>query len=161
MPVRVRSRLRRSSLVLSAIESVTARMLRAAGCPHAEVSIEFIGDRRMRKLNRVYRRLDRTTDVLAFGMQEAKGPRTTLLGDVVIALPIAIRQAHQLGHSVDAELITLLIHGIVHLLGYDHERSAAEARRMSRKEREIFKRIAPVPRLHRPARTSRRHAAAH
>jgi rRNA maturation RNase YbeY len=93
----------------------------------------------MQRLNAAYRGNDRPTDVLAFAMREGKraaGDEGTL-GDVVISLDTAQRQAASRGHSVDEEVTTLLIHGILHLLGYDHERSPAEARRMKKKEREL------------------------
>jgi rRNA maturation RNase YbeY len=64
-----------------------------------------------------------------------------MLGDVVISIPQAARQAAQAGHPLDRELAVLVIHGTLHLLGYDHERNALEARRMQRKERAILRKI--------------------
>lgn len=139
MPVRVRSRVRRLPLSVPELTRLTAAILRAARQRPVHVGVELVGDRRMRKLNRAYRRIDRSTDVLAFALREARGPRTDVLGDVVIAIPTAARQARRLGHSLRVELTTLLIHGILHLLGYDHERSRGEADRMRRKERAIFR----------------------
>lgn len=147
MPVFVRSGLRRTSLRLSVILNVTERVLSAAGVGNAALSVEFIGDRRMRRLNAQYRGRDMTTDVLAFAMREAPGPRSALLGDVVISVPRAAKQAAEQGHSVQHELAVLLIHGILHLLGYDHERSAPEARRMRRKERALLLAVMPIPAL--------------
>jgi probable rRNA maturation factor len=86
-----------------------------------EVSILFCGDRRMRTLNRRYRRKDRPTDVLAFPA-EADG----LLGDIVISLPYASRQAKRLGEPASREIDRLLLHGLLHLLGYDHETDEGE-----------------------------------
>ena len=91
----------------------------------------LVADREMRRLNRLWRRKDRTTDVLAF-VQE--GPARNLLGDVVISLPAARRQARERGHSLKDELAVLLIHGILHLRGYDHEPGGQKARRMHRQE---------------------------
>jgi rRNA maturation RNase YbeY len=106
----------------------------------------------MRRLNREYRKKDRSTDVLAFPIREAVMPRnmrpaTQMLGDVVISLPTAVRQARQAGRSIDDELAMLLVHGVLHLCGYDHERNQREAARMSRRERALFQRISPVPRV--------------
>ena len=86
-------------------------------------------------LNRQYRGKDTPTDVLSFPLADEWQP--SLLGDVVISFETAARQARRRGHSLHEELQTLLIHGILHLLGYDHEVSRSEAIRMHRKEREI------------------------
>jgi rRNA maturation RNase YbeY len=91
-----------------------------------------------------------TTDVLAFAMREAPGPHSTLLGDVVISVPRAAKQAAEQGYPVKHELAVLLIHGILHLLGYDHERSAPEARRMRRKERALLLAVMPIPAMSKP-----------
>ncbi|MGE0643635.1 MAG: rRNA maturation RNase YbeY [Nitrospira sp.] len=142
----VRPIVRQSSVMLLA-----QRILVAVGEAKSELSVALIGDARIRRLNREYRKLDRATDVLAFSMREAPMPSgcpaTTMLGDVVISMPTAIRQAREAGRSIDAELAMLLIHGVLHLCGYDHERSAREAAKMSRLERKVLQIISPVPRL--------------
>ncbi len=115
------------------------RLLAALGEARAELSVSLVGDAEMHRLNRTYRGADRPTDVLAFAMRE--GARTpgddAVLGDVVISLETAARQAHSHRVSAAHEVRTLLIHGILHLLGYDHERSAAAARRMQAMERRL------------------------
>ena len=103
----------------------------------------------MRRLNRRYRRKDRTTDVLAFPIRQhsvrlsprAPRPAPVMLGDVVISLPQAARQAKEAGHPLERELAVLVTHGVLHLLGYDHERNQREAQRMQRKERAILRAI--------------------
>ncbi len=81
---------------------------------------------------------DRPTDVLSFAQREgAGGAPDGLLGDVVISVDAARRQAAERGETLGREADRLLIHGLLHLLGYDHERSAAEARRMQRRERAL------------------------
>jgi probable rRNA maturation factor len=89
----------------------------------AELSVVLTGDGEMRRLNRAYRGKDRTTDVLSFPLLEGKrlasGGRLPL-GDVVVSLPQAGRQAKARGAALGDELALLLIHGILHLLGYDH-----------------------------------------
>jgi rRNA maturation RNase YbeY len=92
-------------------------------------------DPAIHSLNRQYRGKDKPTDVLSFPLADALQP--SLLGDVVISVETAARQAQRRGHSLREELQTLLIHGILHLLGYDHETSRSEAIRMHRKEREV------------------------
>jgi rRNA maturation RNase YbeY len=116
-------------------------ILSDVGEASAELGILFVGDQRMRGLNRRYRGQDRTTDVLAFPMRGVPHSSSHLLGDVVIAVPTAARQAKQGHRSLDEELTVLLVHGILHLCGYDHERSETEARRMHRRERMILRSI--------------------
>jgi rRNA maturation RNase YbeY len=131
----------------AALAKLAQCVIAAAGEPEAQLSVLLVGDRRMRRLNQLYRGRDYPTDVLAFPMREAGGPASPLLGDVVISLPQAIRQAEGDGHSLDHELATLLIHGTLHLLGYDHERGGREAERMRRKERAIMRQVGPIPKL--------------
>jgi rRNA maturation RNase YbeY len=133
---------------------MAGKILNASGAGRSGLSILLVGDRFMRRLNRRYRRKDRTTDVLAF--PSAVFPRLTSrasrltpssLGDVVISLPQAERQAARAGHPLDRELAVLVIHGTLHLLGYDHERSAREARRMARRESLVLRRLGAIPKL--------------
>ncbi len=147
MPVLVRNRLRRWGISSAKIGALAERILTAAGEPTAELSIDLVGDRRMRRLNREYRGKDAPTDVLAFPIREAPGPASLLLGDVVISLPTAARQATVQGHSLETELAALLIHGVLHLCGYDHERNAREAGRMRRKEHAIMQRLGRLPKM--------------
>lgn len=120
-----------------------ATLLQSCGIPDAELSILFTGDRAMRYLNRRYRDIDRATDVLSFSQREGQFPglRPDILGDIVISVPTAARQARECNHSLGREIERLLVHGLLHLLGYDHERGPAEARRMRRKEVRLCQRI--------------------
>ena len=147
MPALFRCRLRRNIIHERAFVTVAQKILHASGEPEAELSVEIVGNARIRRLNRQYRQHDHPTDVLAFPMREAPGPRTRLLGDVVISLHKATEQASEYQHSLDEELSRLLTHGILHLLGYDHERGDKEARRMFRKERAIHQMLKPLPKL--------------
>jgi rRNA maturation RNase YbeY len=109
----------------------------------------------MRRLNHRFRHKDRSTDVLAFAFREGRAPhgfngRATHLGDVVIALPTAERQAKAANRPLEEEIVTLLIHGVLHLCGYDHERGKAEALRMQRKERQMRRRLGRIPPFVRP-----------
>lgn len=83
---------------------------------------------RVRDLNRRYRDVDRATDVLSFPFGEALPDGGQYLGDVVIALPVARAQAAAAGHTLEAELVLLAVHGILHLVGYDHAEAAEKAR---------------------------------
>jgi rRNA maturation RNase YbeY len=105
----------------------------------AEVSVLVVGDRAMRTLNRRYRGKDRTTDVLSFPLREGRFPfvQRVLLGDIVICMPAAARQARAAGETLLDEVDRLLVHGFLHLVGYDHERGVREARRMEARERRL------------------------
>jgi probable rRNA maturation factor len=115
------------------------RLLAALGEAAAELTITLVGDDEIHRLNRDYRGKDRPTDVLAFAMREGRrvAGDERVLGDVVISLDTAARQARRRRVSTADEVRTLLIHGVLHLLGYDHERSVAEARRMRAMERRL------------------------
>ena len=103
----------------------------------AELSIALVGDAEMRPLNAKYRRKNKTTDVLSFAVEDQPRAAARLLGDVIISVEQARRQAKERTHSLRREMVTLLIHGILHLLGYDHERSARQAKIMFGLEREL------------------------
>lgn len=158
MPVLLRSRLRTTPLRLPAVERMMQHILSLVGHHDDLVSLDFVGDRRMQRLNRHYRRHDRTTDVLAFATREAGGPPSPLIGDIVISVPQAARQATAHGHSVSREIVVLLIHGVLHLLGYDHERGEREAYRMRLEEQRLLRALTPVPLLIGHSRSSGRHS---
>lgn len=110
-----------------ALKARAERMLRALRLPRAELSIMLCSDPQIHELNRRHRRKNKPTDVLAFAMQEgAPMPGQKLLGDVVISLDTAARQARERGHSLWTEVTLLLAHGLLHLVGYDHRTDAEE-----------------------------------
>ena len=94
------------------------------------ITVAVVPDGRVRELNRRYRRKNAPTDVLSFPADEPGD-----LGDVVIALGVAKRQATAAGHSLNTEFRVLALHGLLHLLGYDHERDDGEMRRLERRLR--------------------------
>jgi rRNA maturation RNase YbeY len=104
----------------------------ALGGERREVSVYFCGDRRMAGLNRRWRRANGPTDVLAFraGEKDAR-----FLGDIVISVPYATRQARRRGESPSREMDRLLLHGYLHLLGYDHETDHGEMKALEAKLR--------------------------
>lgn len=94
--------------------------------PNAGVSIVFVGEAPIRKLNQKYRKQDRVTDILSFSNLEGgklivPQGEPPYLGEIIICYPQAKRQARELGHSVKEEIKILLVHGLLHLLGYEHE----------------------------------------
>ncbi|MBX5482336.1 MAG: rRNA maturation RNase YbeY [Myxococcaceae bacterium] len=105
-----------------------------------ELSISLVGDRAIRRLNRIWRHKDKATDVLSFPAGElprgVPGPKP--LGDVVISLDTAHRAARAYERTVEDELRRYLAHGLLHLLGYDHEQSAAAARKMAKLEAHLL-----------------------
>ncbi len=121
------------------LERRAQALLAALGHAHSELSLALVADAEMAQLNEHYRGVRAPTDVLSFSLLEGAAPqhRGELLGDVVIALGVAARQASEIGHSLDDELLRLVIHGVLHLLGYDHE-EAAEAEQMESRERELW-----------------------
>jgi probable rRNA maturation factor len=148
MPVTLRIQLRKKKQVRrAAVRKLAEILLHAVGESGSDVGIELVGDRRMRRLNRLYRGNDSSTDVLAFSMREGPGPESALMGDVVVSVPAVARQARMHDHSEDEELAVLLIHGLLHLCGYDHERGEREAERMRRRERLLLDGVSPLPRL--------------
>jgi probable rRNA maturation factor len=123
------------------------------GCETVDVAVTIVDDETIRELNRTYRNKDASTDVLSFAMNESIEDEPDIvyddledeieeqpLGDIVISLPTAIRQAEEYGHSLERELAFLAIHGFLHLLGYDHMNEEDEKEMFSR-QRAILEQI--------------------
>ncbi|MBC5799728.1 MAG: rRNA maturation RNase YbeY [Candidatus Eremiobacteraeota bacterium] len=140
----VRNTTRKHALPLRRIERMTRALLAATGHPQASLSLSFVGDAAMRRLNREHRGYDCSTDVLSFPLYEpfavpAKAldrEAELLLGDIIISVDVAARQAHAYEATLEAEITRLLVHGVAHLLGYDHEEPRERAR-MRQKERTL------------------------
>jgi len=132
------------------VRAVQAAAQEAGFAGPAEMSLVITDDARVQELNRTYRGVDQTTDVLAFGATEEEGDRARFvappaegplyLGDVIISFPQAKRQADERGHPVASELCLLTVHGTLHLLGYDHA-DAEEQRRMWALQRGALRRL--------------------
>jgi len=115
------------------------KILSFLGQSRAELSLVFIGDEKMKKLNHQYRGINRSTDVLSFEANiPVKGNYPVVLGDVVINVQRAETQAVESGRNFYDELWRLLVHGVLHLIGYDHEISKKDARIMRKKEVEVL-----------------------
>jgi probable rRNA maturation factor len=97
--------------------------------------VAVVSDARVRELNRTYRRKDYATDVLSFPNTSPSRGTQSFLGDIVIARGVASRQAHDARHSEQTELRVLALHGLLHLLGYDHERDNGQMMRLERRLR--------------------------
>ena len=108
------------------IKRVIRRVLRGERKKISELSVAFIGEKRMKELNKKYRRKNRETDVLSFPGEKE--------GEVIICPSVVKKNAKNFGSSFKSELVRILIHGILHLLGYDHEKSEKESIKMEKKQ---------------------------
>ncbi len=128
----------------SFLADVVMAVLRDTHCSEkVEVSLALVDDEHIHSLNRQYRNVDNPTDVLSFSMREGEpipGGEEEILGDVVISLQSAERQAKEYGHDFRREMAYLAIHGVLHLLGYDH-RGEKERREMRRKENKLLEEL--------------------
>ena len=134
------------------VRIIAHTVLKAEGvAPPYEVGLVFTDSETVKQLNRDYRGVDEPTDVLAFYMLPQKGADSsfalppdgvTRLGEVIISYPQAVAQAREQGHSPERELALLVIHGILHLLSYDHEEPEEESK-MRERERELLERCLP------------------
>jgi probable rRNA maturation factor len=140
-----------ANLAPSWLQGVVQQVLAAQGAGvEVEVGLLIATGERVRQLNRDYRRRDEPTDVLAFSAREEVGsdfppfvqpPDGVLhLGEVIISYPQAVMQAEEHRHSVNKELAILIIHGLLHLLGYEHDKPEPK-RRMRAREKEILSHI--------------------
>ncbi len=114
----------------------------------AEVSVSFVSNQEIRNLNKAYRNKDSVTDVLSFPLTGEDGTReidtetgNVLLGDVVISIETAVKQANIYGHSLSREIGFLTVHSMLHLLGYDHEKSPLDERIMREKEEAVLEKL--------------------
>ena len=137
MTVDVLKRVAGGRVSAAKIKRTTEKILRLLDRQNAELSLALVGNEEIRELNRRYRNKPTPTDVLSFAAAEPADPRPPLLGDVVISVEQAAIQAGRAHRTLEAEIDWLLIHGILHLLGYDHERSPKEARIMRALEKKI------------------------
>ena len=128
-----------------AVAALVARVLEAEQVTNAELAVEFVGERRIRELNREHRGRDEVTDVLSFPLEEADeepdpdDPSPRLLGDIVICSRQAVRQAQGDDLPPAFELAVLLVHGTLHILGYDHE---ADVGQMLVRQAEVLELVA-------------------
>ena len=134
------------------VKRIVPQVLKDEGvAPPYEVGLVFTNSETVKQLNRDYRGVDEPTDVLAFYMlpQKKEAPPfalppdgVTRLGEVIVSYPQAVEQAREQGHSPERELALLVIHGILHLLGYDHEEPEGESK-MRGRERELLEKCLP------------------
>ncbi|MFN7065239.1 MAG: rRNA maturation RNase YbeY [Aquificaceae bacterium] len=114
------------------LKGILEKLLSIQGLEGVELSVYLTSDQVIKDLNKNYRGKDKPTDVLSFELSEPIG-QYLLLGEIVLSVDTARRQARELGHSLEEEIKRLLVHGFVHLLGYDHE--------LGEEEERIFKQV--------------------
>ncbi|NPB06641.1 MAG: rRNA maturation RNase YbeY [Aquificae bacterium] len=137
---RVLVKLRKRKVKKKELEELLLKALEVLGLKGVELSVYVTDDEEIRRLNRTYRKKDRPTDVLSFPLNE-RADGYLLLGDIVISQDTAERQAEELGHSLKEEIKRLAVHGLVHLLGYDHEKGGEEEKRFRALEEEILSKL--------------------
>ena len=122
------------------VKQIAEAILDYLNLENVELSIVLTDDETIRQLNKQWRNKDKPTDVLSFPIDEKPiGYKYTLLGDVIISIPFAKRQAKEISFTEKEEILRLLAHGILHLLGYDHETSEEDAKIMFDLQDKIFK----------------------
>jgi rRNA maturation RNase YbeY len=139
MEVQIRFQRKIPGLGSRTIKRKLRRLLEDLGCREAELSVLFTDDKRIAELNQQYLKRLGPTNVLAFPMLSGSPPPppTGMLGDVVISVDTALSESRETGESLQRTVDRLLIHGLLHLLGHDHEGSAKQALRMRREEKRL------------------------
>jgi probable rRNA maturation factor len=143
MGISVSNRQRQCAIDIRKIKRAARKILSALGYEKHEVSIVLVDDEEITRLNRQYFHRRRPTNVIAFPMAAGQPAaiHPEILGDVVISAETANRQAMAVGGEPEEEVLFLMIHGLLHLVGYDHESSPGERRKMEVKERELYNRV--------------------
>ena len=115
------------------------------GLLETELSLLFVNDLQIRALNQQYLHRDKPTNVLAFPMRKGESPilHPHLLGDIVISVETARRQSNRFDLDERGMILLLMIHGVLHLIGYEHERTKKGARKMAVRQKELFRRVVP------------------
>lgn len=148
MSVLITNHQSRFSVCLETLRMTAGTILNALGFEDAELSILIVGDEEMTAYHKDYLKKDGPTNVIAFPMQEGEFADVTphLLGDVVISLDTAFREAGEMGIDMGQRFDELLVHGILHLVGYDHEKSPEEERRMDQESEALVSLVRKIER---------------
>jgi len=143
MAILIDNRQQRHPIDAKIVEKTAQAILDALAYPDAELSVVLVSDPEIHALNRQYRGKDRPTNVLAFAMRDGEFGSLTpgLLGDVVISMDTLAREAADAGKPTLERFMELLIHGILHLVGFDHEASDTDAEKMEKTAGEILERL--------------------
>lgn len=132
--IEVVNRQRRQKIVLQPWKEMAEKMLQAIGGQHSSATIAFVSDKTIRELNNQFRGIDKATDVLSFPAEEDDN-----LGDIAISVDTAATQCAENGLTLNEEIAQLMLHGLLHLSGYDHETDNGEMNRLELKLRKQLK----------------------
>lgn len=141
MPISIENRQKEFKIDRRRLRGSLKRLLRELHCEESEIGLLLVNDDQIRDFNRTYLNRNRSTNVISFAMQEGKFSEINpqLLGDIILSVETAHRDAAAAHLDFMEEVEFLVIHGLLHLLGYEHENTTAkEARRMKVRERELF-----------------------
>ena len=139
MGILIKNRQKAIDLDLKLLAEDLTRALQYLRLQGTELSVLFVNSRRMKSLNDRYRGIPKDTDVISFPLGD-EGPSAgpVMLGDIVISVPKALKQAKEFKVPFYDELLRLLVHGLLHLVGYDHEISPYQKKKMEKKEQELL-----------------------
>ncbi len=141
MPVIIENRQKQISIDRGSVRRAMIRIMKLVNCSDKVISLLFVGDREIREINRHYLSRDYPTNVISFSLTEGEfgDINPNILGDIVISAETALRDAEKSGMAFDDELAFLMIHGVLHLLDYNHENvSKVNTQRMKKKQQELF-----------------------
>ncbi len=148
MIIQIENRQKRVKIDKRRLRTMTTKLLKTLDCKDKEISITFVDDAQIQVINRDYLGKDRPTNVISFSLQEGDfgGVNPAVLGDIIISAETALADAEKGRLTLDEELAFLIIHGLLHLLGYNHEGTTPqEAAKMRKKEKELFNFLALSP----------------
>jgi len=145
MEVLIDNRQKKYPMAMTKIQQKARDILNVLECHDAELSVLIVDDPQIATLNQKYLHRSGPTNVIAFPMHTDVFPNINpgLLGDVVISIETAAREGERIGIGMEERIVQLLVHGILHLIGYDHEKSEAQAEQMAQKENEVLRMIQP------------------
>jgi probable rRNA maturation factor len=140
MEIQINSQREIPGLKIQKIKRKLEKVLKDLACHDKELSILFTDDKQIAELNKRYLQRKGPTNVLAFPMAGGPVPQveSVMLGDVAISIDTALRDSEELGEPLEYTIDRLLIHGVLHLLGYDHEKSSGQAKRMALEEERLM-----------------------
>jgi len=128
--IEVVNRQRKMAVDIERWQAFSERALKSLRKSESDATIAFVSDRQMKDLNKRFRNINRSTDVLSFPAQEAGAATSTNLGDIAVSLERATTQAKENSLTLEIEIAQLILHGLLHLCGYDHETDQGEMNRL-------------------------------